>query len=334
MTVSNHTALYRIGFPGTLSNDSLPYSPLILVDLTDLSDSRSNGSISVDAETGRIVGSGTFNPSFGIGTFDLHFCADFQGAAIRDTGIFQNNRPGREPKSLRTHGTGTTEPVPAGAWVQFYPPDEDDQILVRVGLSYISTDQACANAEREVPGPFGFDATKSAAEDAWRSKLGVITVDPAGVNSTFLTTFWSGAYRSLISPQDLTAENPLWESSEPCKSEMVTANLQGSQADEYADYDSFYCIWDSYRSIHPFITLVDPLSQTLMVRSLIDIYRFEGYLPDCRMDLCKGYTQGGSNADVVLADTFAKGFRDGIDWEIGYQAVLKDAEGMWLLLPR
>lgn len=64
-----------------------------------------------------------------------------------------------------------------------------------------------------------------------------------------------------------------------------------------------------------------------MVRSLIDIYRFEGWLPDCRMDLCKGYTQGGSNADVVLADTFVKGLTNGIDWETGYEAVLKDAQG-------
>lgn len=64
-----------------------------------------------------------------------------------------------------------------------------------------------------------------------------------------------------------------------------------------------------------------------MVRSLIDIYRFEGWLPDCRMDLCKGYTQGGSNADVVLADTYVKGFTNDIDWETAYEAVLKDAQG-------
>lgn len=44
------------------------------------------------------------------------------------------------------------------------------------------------------------------------------------------------------------------------------------------------------------------------------------------MDLCKGFTQGGSNADVVLADTFVKGFTNGIDWETGYEAVVKDAE--------
>lgn len=334
MTVTNHTALYRITFPGPSSNASaaaLPYSPLILVDLTDLSDSRSNGSISVDPDSGRIVGNGTFGPSFGDGSYDLHFCADFQGASIRDTGIFQNNRPGREPKSLRTYGTGSTSPIPGGAWVQFHPPDESEQIRVRVGLSYISADRACQNAEAEIPGDFDFDGTRAAAEDAWRTKLGVVSVDPTGVSSSFLTTFWSGLYRTFISPQDITGENPLWESSEPCKLlSVLVLPMWRSLNVGNTDYDSFYCIWDSYRSIHPLITLLDPLSQTLMIRSLIDIYRFEGYLPDCRMDLCKGFTQGGSNADVVLADTFVKGFTNGIDWETGYEAVVKDAEGEWL----
>jgi putative alpha-1,2-mannosidase len=65
-----------------------------------------------------------------------------------------------------------------------------------------------------------------------------------------------------------------------------------------------------------------------MVRSLIDIYRHEGKLPDCRMTLCKGYTQGGSNADVVLADAYVKGLKSGIDWDTGYEAVVSDAEGI------
>lgn len=216
ITVSNRTSLYRITFPGDTNTTATPYSPLILFELTDLSANRINGSVAVDATSGRIVGNGTFYASFGDGTYDLHFCADFQGATIRDTGIFQNNRPGSEPKSLRTYYTGATDPVPAGAWVQFQPPDADDQILVRVGLSYISTDKACQNAEAEIGG-FDFDGTRSAAEDAWRSKLGTVAVDTTDVNSTFLTTFWSGMYRSLISPQDVTGENPLWDSSEPCE---------------------------------------------------------------------------------------------------------------------
>ncbi|KAG6053078.1 hypothetical protein E4U32_007853 [Claviceps aff. humidiphila group G2b] len=65
MTVTDHVALYRFTFPtdgtptkrsGNETQPKMPYSPLILVDLTDLSNSRSNGSVQVDSETGRIVG--------------------------------------------------------------------------------------------------------------------------------------------------------------------------------------------------------------------------------------------------------------------------------------
>jgi putative alpha-1,2-mannosidase len=63
-----------------------------------------------------------------------------------------------------------------------------------------------------------------------------------------------------------------------------------------------------------------------MIRSLIDTYSHEGWLPDCRMSFCKGYTQGGSNADNVLADAYIKGITEGIDWKKGYEAVVKDAE--------
>lgn len=84
-------------------------------------------------------------------------------------------------------------------------------------------------------------------------------------------------------------------------------------------------IWDSYRAIHQLITLVDPLSQSRMVRSLIDTYRHEGYLPDCRMSLCKGFTQGGSNADVLIAEAYLKNITD-IDWATAYEAAIQDAE--------
>lgn len=83
-----------------------------------------------------------------------------------------------------------------------------------------------------------------------------------------------------------------------------------------------------------------------MVRALIDIYKFEGMrsaprlghrvnpqigkLPDCRMSFSKGYTQGGSNADIVIADAFVKNLTEGIDWNLAYEAVVSDAEGKQL----
>lgn len=190
--------------------------------------------------------------------------------------------------------------------MQFEKPEQNNQMFARVGVSLVSEDQACANAEREIPS-FDFDGVVKAAETAWRSKFDVITVESGGVDESFLTSFWSGVYRSMISPQDYTGENPLWKSDEPY-------------------YDSYYCIWDSFRSIHPLLTLLDPHSQTQMIRSLVDIYRHEGWLPDCRMSLCKGFTQGGSNADIVLADAYLKNITAGIDWNLAYEAVIKDAE--------
>ncbi|KAF4125146.1 Glycosyl hydrolase family 92 [Geosmithia morbida] len=318
MTTTNHTALYRFTFPSEPTKDKrggeLPYSPLILADLTDLSDSRTNGQIKVDPDAGRITGNGTFAPSFGVGTYDLHFCTDFEGADIRDAGVWINNRAGNTSDYLVLSEDGNNDPpLPAGAWVRFRAP-ESNEILARVGLSFVNVDQACQNAEKEVE-DFDFARVREDAADAWRHKLGAVSVDSKGVSESLQRTFWSGIYRSFISPQDYTGENPLWESDEPY-------------------FDSFYCIWDSFRSTHPLLTLLDPHAQALMVRSLIDVYRHEGRLPDCRMSLCKGFSQGGSNADNLIADSYVKGLDGGIDWETAYEAVVSDAEdqpAVWTL---
>lgn len=62
-----------------------------------------------------------------------------------------------------------------------------------------------------------------------------------------------------------------------------------------------------------------------MIRSLIDTQVHLGWLPDCRMQLSKGYSQGGSNADVVLGDGYVKKV-PGVDWHAAYKAVVNDAE--------
>lgn len=311
ITAANHTALYSFTFHGNATGKAVvdgPLSPLFIVDLTDLPDTRLSGSAAVEPETGRMTGNGTFEPSFGTGEYTLHFCADFApGTPIRDTGVFVNNRAGNQAKSIVMGRDNNNPPLPAGAYTWFDEVTEGTTITVRVGLSFKSVDQACTNAETEIPN-FSFSDTLATAEEVWKEKLSVISIDATGLNDNDLQTiFWSGVYRAMLSPQDYTGENYLWESDEPY-------------------YDSWYCIWDSFRSIHPFITLVDPYSQTLMIRSLIDIYRHEGWLPDCRMSLCKGWTQGGSNADVVLVDAYLKNITQDVDWETGYEALIKDAE--------
>jgi len=301
MTTAQHTSLFHFTFPS--SEDS---NPLILLDLTDLSDSRQdNATIQVDGKTGRMTGSARFLPSFGSGNYIAYFCADFKGASIRDNGIFVNSRAGANVKDLKINRSINGYPLPGGGFIRFAE-NPADGILARIAVSYISSEQACSNAEAEIS-DFDFAATHSAAESAWREKLSPISISAEGVDASLITNFYSGIYRTMVNPQNYTGENPLWQSGQPY-------------------FDSFYCLWDSFRSQLPFLTINDPKALTQMIRSLIDTYEHEGWLPDCRMSLCKGYTQGGSNADVVLTDAYIKGLTDGIDWEKGYAAVVKDAE--------
>jgi len=198
MTTTSHTSLFRFKFPTTGPSGNTS-SPLILLDLTDLSDSRQdNGTVSVDADSGRIVGNARFLPSFGSGTYILYFCADFSGAPIRDNGIFANSRASADVKNLTISRSINGYPLPGGAWVRFEPGNED--ILARVGVSFISSDQACSSAEAEIPS-FDFDSVKSAAESAWRERISRITVSTVGVAQSTLTNFYSGIYRTMVSPQ-------------------------------------------------------------------------------------------------------------------------------------
>ncbi|KAK0721988.1 glycoside hydrolase family 92 protein [Lasiosphaeria miniovina] len=304
MTTTQHASLFSFSFPST-GLDGQPAQPLILQDLTDLADSRQdNGSVSVDSETGRITGSARFLPSFGGGNFVLYFCTDFKGAEILDSGIFVNSRASAAVKNLTISRSINGYPLPGGAFVRFKSGAKP--ILVRTATSFISAAQACSHVETEIPG-FDFAGISNAATEAWRAKMSPIKVSTKGVNESTVTNFYSGIYRTMINPQNYTGENPLWSSSEPY-------------------FDSFYCIWDLFRSQLPFLTITDPVAVAQMIRSLIDTYRHVGWLPDCRMSLNKGYTQGGSNADNVLADAFIKGIKDGINWNDGYTAVVKDAE--------
>lgn len=109
MTVSHHTSLFRFQFPTDGAS-----SPLILLDLTDLSDSRQdNGTISVDASTGRMTGHARFLPSFGSGSYVPYFCVDFQSSsAVRDNGIFVNSRASTDVKELRISRSINGYPLP------------------------------------------------------------------------------------------------------------------------------------------------------------------------------------------------------------------------------
>jgi len=159
MTAANRTALYRFTFPGAILTESeapgVIYGPTFSIDLADLPNTRKEGAATIDFNTGRIKTNGTFSPSFGIGTYTSHACFDFKGAPIRDAGVWKHNQVGVAP-AVRVVPDGVNTnggpPLSAGTFIRFNATKgQRTQLTVRVGVSFISSEQACQNAEREIP---------------------------------------------------------------------------------------------------------------------------------------------------------------------------------------
>jgi predicted alpha-1,2-mannosidase len=195
----------------------------------------------------------------------------------------------------------TTGAMPLG--VSFdYAVKGGQAIQVKVGISFVSEGQARRNAATEARG-WDFDGVRQAAVAAWNKALGRIEI--AGADATRRRMFYTALYHTMMMPSDHTGENPKWTSNEPY-------------------YDDFQAIWDTFRSQGPLLTLIAPDVQRDIVRSLVDTFRHTGYMPDARVGNDNGRTQGGSNADVLVADAYVKGLT-GIDYATAFKAMMKDA---------
>jgi|GEM_PF-153176 alpha-1,2-mannosidase, putative len=188
-----------------------------------------------------------------------------------------------------------------GALLRFA--DGDTVVQLKVGISFISQQKARQNCVDEIP-QWSFDKVRTDLVYEWEKLFHKIEIS-ADTPDKYKHMFYTALYHTMLMPSDRTGENPLWTDTEPY-------------------YDDFYAIWDTYRSSFPLITLIDPQRQTDIVRSLINIYRRDGYMPDARSGNCNGRTQGGSNAEVVIADAYVKHL-NGIDYDLALEAMLKDA---------
>jgi predicted alpha-1,2-mannosidase len=193
------------------------------------------------------------------------------------------------------------EDQPLGVVFNF-PTRAGQAVQAKVGISFISSEQARQNVQQEISG-WNFDAVRRTAVKAWNQALSKIQLH--GETDSKRIQFYTAIYHTMLVPSDRTGENPGWQSTEPY-------------------YDDYYTLWDTFRSSGPLLTLIAPERQRDLIRSLIDIYRHTGYMPDARSGNDNGRTQGGSNADVVIADAYVKGLT-GIDYSTAFEAMLKDA---------
>jgi len=151
-----------------------------------------------------------------------------------------------------------------------------------------------------------FSAVVQGTKDAWNSQL-LSTITTDTTDQTSLKLLYTSLYFMNLLPTNQTGENPGWKSSEPYYSDIFT-------------------LWDTFRCSTALMHVLQPVAYEEYIRSMIDIWRHDGYLPDGRSSNYNGRTQGGSNADNVLADAYVKGVRGKVNWNDGYAAMVKDAE--------
>lgn len=168
---------------------------------------------------------------------------------------------------------------------------------VKVGISYVSTDQARRNIVAR-----SFDEQLAETRRTWAGMLARI---PYQGTRKEMRMFYTALYHTLLMPTDKTNENPRWEGG--------------------PYFDDYYALWDTYRTSFPLLMDYYPERAAPMVQALLEIYKHDSYLPDARSGDCNGRTQGGSNAEVVLADAYARGLK-GIDYDLALEAMVKDAE--------
>lgn len=190
------------------------------------------------------------------------------------------------------------------------PVNAGEQIQVRVGISYISTEQARRNLMREIPS-WGFDQVKANTREVWEKALGKIAV--SGGSQKQRTIFYTALYRSLENMTDITEDGKYYSG--------YDSKVHATEGHDFYVND---LIWDTYRSLHPLQLLLDAHQQEDIIRSYIRMYEQSGWLP------ASAFVSGGEAAMIghhtaaLIADAYMKGYRD-FDVNQAYAAMKKDA---------
>jgi predicted alpha-1,2-mannosidase len=300
LSASEHAGFYRYTFP----NDS---TSSIVVDVSHVLPSfrgkgweqhYAGGSFNL-FDDGHYTGSGIYNNGWNLSpNWRIYFCGKFdrkpnQAYTFVATG---------DTTAINYDSSTVTGSERLGGVFTF----TQKIVRSRVGISFISTEKACANLEAEIPKDTKLETLVENAKARWDKEI-FDKVQISTSNKTDQRLLYSSLYGMFLIPSNKTGENPHWGGTEPY-------------------YDDIIALWDTHRCHTSHFQIIHPTAYEEFIRSLIDIWRHEGYMPDARSSDFNGRTQVGSNADNVLADAFVKGVRGAINWEDGFAAMQADAE--------
>ncbi len=188
----------------------------------------------------------------------------------------------------------------------------DAPVVAKLAISPVSEEGAIANLDAEVP-EYDFDGVRAAAKQAWSEALGAIEVEGTDAQRAALHT----AHYHVLQAPSLFMD--------------VDGRYRGPdsavhQAKGFTHYSTF-SLWDTYRALHPLLTLVQPEKRNAdFVNSLLAHRRASPYgvLPVWSFHGQETWTMIGYHAVPVIADAYLKGIR-GFDADDALDAMVASA---------
>ncbi|MFZ1978846.1 MAG: GH92 family glycosyl hydrolase [Bacteroidota bacterium] len=181
----------------------------------------------------------------------------------------------------------------------------NEQILVKVGLSSVSIENARLNLSTEMP-DWNFDRISANASAQWERELECIIVEGTKEQKEI---FYTGLYHAFIQPNNIADIN----------GDYPATNMTVRNASDKKHYSTF-SLWDTYRAANPLYTLVQTKRTAGFINSMIRQYETYGFLPIWQLWGLENYCMIGNHAIPVITDAALKGVQ-GFDLEKAYQAV-------------
>jgi predicted alpha-1,2-mannosidase len=200
--------------------------------------------------------------------------------------------------------------APSGGYVVFHV-KAGEIVYARVGTSFVSVDEARKNLQAEIP-DFDFARVEAASHFAWDKQLGKIEIT---ANQNDRRVFYTAFYHASQLPRvfsDADGSYPRF------------ADGHTIETAKGWDYYDDYSAWDTFRALHPLLTIIDTKRSSQMAQSLIVKGEQGGFLPI--FPAWNSYTSEmiGDHAAVIIADAYIKGIR-GFDIDEAYRLMRKNA---------
>jgi predicted alpha-1,2-mannosidase len=284
ITATDRVALHRYTFPKSAE-------ATVLIDIGhSLPDvSITDGEVAIDAAASMITGFAHFSGGYSsrFGGMPVYFAARFT-RPLTSYGVW---KAGALAAGETLQKGGDT-----GAWATFDTTGDDAQVGVAIALSFVDVAHAKANLEAEA-NTFDFEGTKEAAEGAWEEALGRVLIEARSERD--LEIAYTALYHTLLMPT-LASE-----------SDQSYRGLDGQVhvADGFL-YFTDLSLWDTYRTLHPWLSLVYPEAQRDMLRSMTAMAVDSGAPPQWPLGIGETGGMVGDSSAIVVADSWARGVRD------------------------